>query len=412
MKQFPPQFLWGASTSAHQVEGNNHNDWSEWELRTATQKAYRASLHTFPEYITKRYPDPRSKENYISGIAADHYHRFKEDIDLLQSLNLNAYRFSIEWSRIEPQEGEWNEEALLHYEEVLRELAAQKIEPFVTLWHWPLPIWLRDKGGWECSKTPEYFSRYAAYIATRLGSHIRFWITLNEPEVYASKSYLLGVWPPQKRNYFAYAHVMKNLVRGHRAAYHCIKAVDPHAQIGIAKQNAYFEAHKKTLVNRLLCALVRWYGNEKLLNSIDTTQDFIGLNHYFHYCIHQGAICNNKAKKSDLGWELYPEGIYHVLKDLELYRKPIYITENGLADAEDMYRAWFIKETLYHIHRAIQEKVDVRGYFHWSLLDNFEWAEGFWPRFGLVEIDYHTLTRIPRPSCIIYATIAHNNALD
>jgi len=385
--KFPDGFLWGAATSSHQVEGNTHNDWSEWE------KSEKRTNYLKSSGLADKY----GLDNFISGKACDHYNRYKEDFKLAKELGHNAHRFSIEWSRIEPEEGKFDEKEIQHYRDVIQSLRDLGLEPFVTLWHWPIPLWLRDMGGWKNEKTADYFARYAEAMVKALPG-IRFWVTLNEPEIYAFNSYLRGIWPPQARNPFTYFKVLKNLASGHNKAYPLIKAASPEAQVGIAKHNVWFEPADKSLVNRLLVKVADYLWNDYFLNLIEDFQDFIGLNHYFHNRVNWGFNKNANEKVSDMGWELYPESIYHSLRDLVKYNKPIYITENGLADAEDKNRAWFIEETLKHVSRGIEEGIDVRGYFYWSLLDNFEWDKGFWPRFGLVEVDYKTMERKPRRS--------------
>ncbi len=256
-----------------------------------------------------------------------------------------------------------------------------------------------------------YFSRYVKKVVLSLKDDVKFWITLNEPEIYAGESYFRGIWPPQEKNFISYLVVIKNLIKAHKNAYHIIKEISPNAQIGIAKNNIYFEAYENKLVNRFLKKIIDWWWNFYFLNQISNYQDFIGLNHYFHDRINYGFNKNEYRIVSDLGSELYPEAIYYVLIDLKKYQKPIYITENGLADAKDEKREKFIKDHLVWIHKAIQEGIDVRGYFYWSLLDNFEWDKGFWPRFGLVEVDYKTMERKIRPSAYKYAKICKENIL-
>src|SRR3989338_9450328 len=174
--EFPRNFFWGAATSAHQVEGNNHNDWTEWEYLNAKRLTLNAQKKNWPDYILKNYPNPLQEENYISGKACDHYNRFKEDFDIVKSLGHNAHRFSIEWSRIEAEEGKWNEKEIEHYREVIRALRERGIEPFVTLWHWTIPVWFRDKAGWASKKSPEYFKRFSERMVKEFPD-IDFWIT-------------------------------------------------------------------------------------------------------------------------------------------------------------------------------------------------------------------------------------------
>jgi beta-glucosidase len=431
--KFPKYFFWGSSNSAYQVEGGNRNNWTEWEKKRTASFLFRSAeggianagrkrgealkekleevKKNWPNYILNNYPNPLQKENYISSRSCDHYNRYEEDFDIAKSLGHNAHRFSIEWSRIEPEEGRFNKKEIEHYREVIRALRRRKIEPFVTIWHWTIPLWVRDKGGFESKKTSYYFLRYAERITQEFKNDVKFWITINEPEIYAGNSYLKGIWPPQKKKLFSYFKIFKNLIKIHRQAYKIIKNINIDFQVGIAKNNIYFEACQNKIINYFLKNLADWWWNFYFLNKIKKHQDFIGLNYYFHNRIDFGFNRNENKEVSDTGWEIYPEGIYHVLKDLKKYNKPIFITENGLADAGDKKREKFIKEHLRWIHKAIEEGVDVQGYLYWSLLDNFEWDKGFWPRFGLVEIDYKTLERKVRSSAFKYGEICRKNVL-
>jgi len=410
--KFPRGFLWGASTSAHQIEGNNHNDWSEWELENAerlAQAAPRKYAHWLPawERIKSQATNP---QNYISGKAAEHYTRYETDFDLIEELGLNTYRLSLEWSRIEPQKGEFDHEAIAHYREMIASLQKRGIQPFVTLWHWTLPTWVSDIGGWQNMETVKYFSRYVYKMVSEL-PEVSNWVTLNEAEIYTRQAYLEGDWPPQKRTYIHYWMINNNLMAAHKEAYKHVKMVNPEAQVGIVQNNTYFEPIRNRWFNRLLASFLSWWHNRFLLNTIQDHLDFIGVNYYFHNTVNLAKDFKPHCDRSDMGWDLCTYGIYYVLKELQRYGKPVYVTENGLADAGDVYRAGFIKETLNYVHQAIAEGVDVRGYFHWSLLDNFEWDKGFWPRFGLVAVDYATQERTIRPSAKIYAKIAKSNSL-
>jgi beta-glucosidase len=222
----------------------------------------------------------------------------------------------------------------------------------------------------------------------------------------------LGLWPPNKKNIFSSINTIKNMIAAHKAAYNELKKINFKSNVGIAKNNIYFEAYGKNPFNKILKKIADHFWNYYFLNKIDSAQDFIGLNYYFHSRIKKFIFNQNEnIKVSDIGWELYPEGIYHLLKELERYKKPIYITENGLADSADKNRGWYILEILKNVKKAIDEGVDVRGYFHWSLIDNFEWDKGFWPKFGLIEIDYKTFERKPRPSAEIYKKICKTNSI-
>lgn len=391
-------FFWGASTSSHQVEGNNHNDWSEWEQEHA-ERLSRQSGGIYPP------------ENYISGRACDHYNRYRKDFDIAKQLGHNAHRFSLEWSRIEPEEGKFDEKELEHYRDVISALRERGIGPFVSLWHWTLPVWLQEKGGVLASNFPDYFARYTGRVLDALQHTIRFWITVNEPEIYALNSYVRGKWPPQKRRLFSFFSVTHALSMAHRRAYQVIKKSLPDAQVGVAVNQSYFES-AGGVVNDVLAWGAERLWNRWFLRHVSNELDFIGLNYYFHNRIDYGLNKNRNEKVSDMGHELYPEGLYHVLLDLKKYKKQIYITENGLADAEDKHRAWFIQEHIRWMKKAMDEGADVRGYFHWSLLDNFEWDKGFWPRFGLVEVDYNTMERKVRQSAREYATLIEKSKAD
>lgn len=399
-------FFWGSSTSAHQVEGENHNDWTVWEKETAERKAEAAKQNPppggWPNFISVGIASPLSPENYISGAACDHYNRYEEDFEMAKSLGHNAHRLSIEWSRIEPEKGKFDTAEIEHYRKAIKALRARGIEPFVTLWHWTLPVWAAEMGGWKSRRMAKYFARYAEQVVSALKGDVTYWMTVNEAGIYAMNSYLKGVWPPQKRSLFAYLKVRQNLVHAHHRAYKAIKKAQPDSMVGTARNYIYFEAASNHPFNRVLKSFADWWWNFRFLNKIKRNLDFIGVNYYFHNHISFGFGKNKNETVSDMGWELYPEGIYHILKELTRYRLPIFITENGLADARDIHRARFIRETVAHILRAKKEGVDVRGYFHWSLLDNFEWDKGFWPRFGLIEVNYRTMERTIRQSAYEY----------
>lgn len=414
---FPKGFYWGASTSAHQVEGNNHNSWSEWEKQNAGRLASEASTGTdlwkkWESRDKERFPEMFERDNYISDSASDHYNRFEEDFDIAKSLGQNAHRLSFEWSRVEPEEGKFDEKEIEHYRSVLQSLHNRGITPFVTLWHWPLPLWLEKKGGWEHKRIDKYFEKYTQKIVDELGDKITFWITLNEPEVFSTLSYLKGVWPPQVKSYLSYRRVIRNLVKAHKLAYVVIKGSNAESIVCVAKHNVYFEAYKNRLVNSILKKVGDWWWNDWFLRRIKKYQDVITLNNYHHNRINYGFNKNENEKTSDMGWELYPESLALMARELSKYKLPIYVTEHGLADADDSRRSWFITESLKHLHNAISDGVDVRGYLHWSLLDNFEWDKGFWPRFGLVEIDYKTQKRTIRPSAHVYKKICESNVLE
>lgn len=394
--RFPDNFIWGAATSSHQIEGGLINDWSEWE--------------NSKKRILELKDKGKNPDDFISGKACNSYELFDEDLKCIEDLNLKAYRFSIDWSRVEPEKGVFSEEGIDYYKSIVKKLKASGVEPFVTIWHWPVPLWLKEEGGWEAKNIVKYFSALTEKMVSELND-VTFWITLNEPEIYTMNSYVTGKWPPQKKSIVSALSVYYKLIKAHKEAYDAIKKINPFAQVGIAKHNVFFEANRSSLVNRVLKGLADWGWNFYFLNKIKNHQDFIGLNHYFHNRINYGFNKNDNELRSDMGWELYPEALFYCLQDLRKYDKPVYITENGLADREDKYRPWFIRESLKNVNKAIQLGVDVRGYFYWSMLDNFEWAAGWDPKFGLYKVDRKTFKRTPRPSAKVYAEICRNNEI-
>ena len=413
---FPKDFLWGAATSAHQVEGNNHNDWSEWEKENVPRLAREAEsvFSHVPGWKERFGAEAADPQNYISGAAADHYHRYEQDFDIAKSLGHNAHRFSIEWSRIEPEEGKFDEKAVEHYRAVLLALRERGIEPFVTLWHWTLPLWLAKQGGILAPDFVSCFERYSRLIAKRLEDLVTFWITLNEPTSVIGSSYIAGIWPPQKKSLFAAYRVFHTLADAHKRAYHSIHEIDPQAQVSFANVfQSFVPYRKKSFIDSLSVRVARFFTNGYMLRLTRGHHDFLTVQYYFHTRLKLiNRTHNVDHPESDLGWEIYPEGLYHILKWLKNFDLPIYITENGLADAQDIRRDAFIRNHLKWVHKAIEEGADVRGYLHWSLLDNFEWDKGFWPRFGLVAVDYTTQKRTIRPSAIVYAKICKENALE
>lgn len=383
-KQFnlPDSFLYGAASAAHQVEGDNIN--SDWW--------YEEEAGKLPK----------------SGSVADHYHRYAEDFGLASQIGLNAMRISIEWARIQPEPGKWNINAVEHYREVLQKMKAQGLTRMVTLHHFTLPLWLYKKGGFGNKESIDAFARYAHFIAEKLGSEIDLWCTINEPEVFTYMSCLRGAWPPFSRNPLRAFKVFSNMAKAHNKAFQAIKSVKPQAQIGMAKNNVYMEAFKaNSWLDQSAVQLNNWFSNHWFLNKIKNNLDFIGLNYYFYHSLSvnfHGIVQKNlEGPKSDMGWRTFPEGIYHLLVDLaRKYHKPIYITENGIANAHDDMRKDFIRQHLYWTSKAITAGADVRGYFYWSLTDTYEWQDGFNPKFGLIEVDFNTQKRTIRPSADIF----------
>ena len=374
------EFLLGAATSSHQVEGNNtNNDW--W---AAEQKGLL----------------PRS------GEASGHNSRFEEDNSLAHSIGLNAMRLSLEWSRLEPLPGQYDAVSWDHYRQELSDLKQKGFSIFLTLHHFTLPVWAAERGGFFSSFVRSRFLEFAEKSITEFDDLVDCWVTINEPQIYGVMSYFNGAWPPFHRSLFEFLRLNLILIKLHKQTYSSIKKLSPQARVGIAKNNAVYIGRTSSLQDTLMVKFFDYLRNFYFLNSISKYQDFIGLNYYFTFKVgfpNKGLdITTTESPKTDLNWPINPEGLYQILKSLKKFNVPIYITENGLADKNDILREGYIES---HIRSALKAKnagVDVRGYFYWSLMDNFEWADGFEPRFGLIEINYSNLERRVRDSAKVF----------
>lgn len=397
--QFPKGFLWGTATSAHQVEGGNiHNDWWNFELMGCLNKCR------------------------VSDVACNHYKLFDEDFQRAQDLNNNAHRFSIEWSRVEPQEGIFDEEALRHYRDVFISLKKHGLKPMVTLHHFTLPLWLAKIGGWESSRSVYYFERYVRTIVELFHEHTDMWITFNEVSVFLYRGYVTADWPPGRRGLIPLMRAFWNVLKAHKRAYRAIHQIyRSHrtvCHVAVAANIQKLQSHSCLIVDTFMTKLVDFLWNKMMFYFSHGYHDFIGVNYYqrlvicfqWKYPFYQ-VITENRSV-SDLGWEIYPEGLHEVLLDVwKRYKLPIFITENGIADKNDMLRVKFLMAHLIELHEAICDGVKVMGYYHWSLLDNFEWDLGFEPRFGLYSVDYMTQERRLKESGMVYAEIAKNNGI-
>ncbi|MBV9169678.1 MAG: glycoside hydrolase family 1 protein [Chloroflexi bacterium] len=381
--RFPDGFFWGAATAAHQVEGSNtHSDW--WRAEQAGQLPH------------------RSEE------ACDSWRRWSEDVRLLADIGLNAYRMSVEWARIEPEPGRFDQSALDTYRRLLEALRAAHIEPMVTLHHFVSPDWVADLGGWENPDIVEYFETYVERVARELGSLVRWWVTINEPSILGLKAYIEGSWPPFMPGHFrGYLRLMRHALRAHARARQALRAARSDALVSMAFALWPMEPLRAwSPLDQAIAFLGDWLWQGRVLRRALPRLDWIGVNYYSRNVVGfpPGAPAN--PERTDFGWEIYPRGLYDVLRRVGVYRRPVVITENGIADASDRLRARYIVQHLIEAHRAIQDGVDLRGYMHWSLLDNFEWAEGFSMQFGLA-----TRERRPRPSARVYGEIARANAI-
>jgi beta-glucosidase len=423
-RRFPPGFLWGTATAAHQVEGqNDNNQWWDWEQQPG-----------------------RIWNGDRSGDACGWWRDPTPDLDRLAALGQNAHRLSIEWSRIEPRDGAFDEAAIERYRELLAALRQRGITPMITLHHFTNPRWLERLGGWLHADTPVRFARFAARAVERLGDLCQLWCTINEPMVYASQSYLLGVWPPGGTNIGTAFRVAVALLRGHAAAAAAIRAVDPSLRVGIVHNLRLFDPATPMPQDVAVATALDYLFNNVLLAALRTGRlppplgnglagvpglrgscDFFGLNYYtrdlviFDPQLPQ-QLCGRRftptgAPRSDAGrdgnsyGEIYPMGLYRVLRRVARLGLPIYITETGLPDADDDQRPQFIIDHLAVVHQAIGEGIDVRGVFLWTLLDNFEWSEGWGLRFGLYALDQGSGERRLRRSGALYAAITRANAI-
>lgn len=404
MGLFPDDFLWGASSSGHQVEGGNYDQWTVWELAHAKEMAASADkrLSWIPDY-KKFKAEANTPENYVSGKAIDHLHRYKEDFDILKSLGLNAFRFGIEWSRVEPEEGVWDKAAFDHYHNYINELKKRGIEPVVNLWHWTHPVWFDDKGGFGKSGNIGYFLRYVSKFAEEFKDDVRYIITINEPNVYISYAELNNVPVPPRAPRLVRLLTYWNLQKTHKYSYRILKKANPEMQIGIAHQLANDQPKNPgKILDKIMVRAASYVWGWWFLNRIKRHMDFVGFNYYFTNYYDGLKLINPKSPTNDAGWYMEPSGICEVATKAWIkYHKPVMVTENGVADAEDQYRQWWLKETIAGLMKAQQLGVNLIGYMHWSLLDNFEWAHGWWPKFGLVEVDRKNgMKRTIRPSAI------------
>ncbi len=408
-KGLPAGFLLGAATAAHQVEGGNDNDWTDWE-----KGAFEDGT-------------PHVQNGDQSGLAADSWNRFDEDLKLLQQLGATSYRFSVEWSRLEPTKGAWNQQAMDRYKAWTRRLRDAGIEPMVTLWHFTLPKWVAAQGAFENRDTLADFTAFSRRVGAELGPTVDLWCTINEPNVYAVQGYLEGTWPPGKKDDTkTQTVVLANVLEAHGLAAKALREVDVADADGDGKPALISVAHHVRIIqpashdalDMFIAGLTDDYFNEATARALKTgrilldvpgtitidrrvpelvgSTDYLGINYYTRYIVRAdlGAAALSQqyyrpgAPTNDLGWEIYPDGLYTTLKRFSAYGWPLYVTENGMPDEGGGRRVLFLKQHVAAVERAVAEGADVRGYLHWSLIDNFEWAEGFEPRFGLFTVDY------------------------
>lgn len=427
---FPKNFRWGTATSSYQVEGNiRNNDWFAAE---------REGGYVF--------------EDQTAGAACDWWNSAEEDFDRMMEMNTNAHRLSIEWSRIQPHPDQWDEDAILRYREMIRHLRERGIEPMVTLHHFTNPLWMTEMGGWENERSPIWFEVYVRRVVNELSDMVNIWCTINEPMVMIGQSYLVGYWPPGEHSLNKSIQVWENLIKGHAAAYHAIHEIQPHARVGIAKHMVIWHPHRFWLpTDQLFSQMVNRVTNIAIVDAVTegvlripfrrpyrfpqaaNTLDWLGVNYYQRYrvgiklwdmlknfipgfsldILHMGTKPGLQKGPGEWG-EIHPEGLYQTLRAVRSYNLPIYITENGIPDQDDEYRPAFILSHLQQLWRAMKDGLKVLGYYHWSLVDNFEWSMGYDPRFrfGLIEVDFDTQQRRWRKSGRLFAQICGRGGIN
>jgi len=420
--QFPKNFMWGTSSSAHQVEGQNiFNDWYEWEQRG------------------------KVLNRQVSGDACNQYNLYKQDFEMMKSMHHNTHRISIEWSRIEQTEGHFNNYEIKHYRRVIEDMKKKGIRPIVTLFHFTLPHWFAKKGGFLHKDARKIFNRYVEKVVTELGDLVEYWVTVNEPYVYATFGYWEKNWPPGKHSIRKTLKVLKDLLYVHIDSYKTIKEVYERnnfgeSQVGFAKSFIWFDPYsQKSLMSKLVAVFYRYFYNKvyfkpfctgrmplvfglKSIPEAKKSIDFMGMNYYFKCTCHFSLFglsssqmqqqTEPKDERTLFNWEVYPEGMYHLLKLVyRKLKKPIIITENGISTLDDGQRISYILRHLDATYRAMEDGVDVRGYLYWSLIDNFEWSEGYTQPFGLVAMNHRTFQRIPKPSAAFYADICKSGSV-
>ena len=425
---FPNSFAWGTATAAHQVEGNNtNNNWYDWE-------------HQLDENN-----QPRIHNGDKSILAADHWNRYPDDIKLMKDLGVNHYRFSIEWSKIEPQNGNYNAESIQHYRDLCDSLIKNNITPVVTLHHFTHPTWFEKLGAFEKKENIDHFIEYSEYAFNNLKDLVPIWCTINEPSVFVSQGYFNGIFPPGKKDPVLAATVLENLLFAHTKTYKHLKSLNggDNAQIGLVKNIFQFDplrrwhildwAFSKVLNNVFTHSTLDYFKKgystfslpgmvKKHMENNDAVgaMDFIGLNYYSRMHVKGQAnltepfVFEKRAKdiQTDMDYALYPEGFYEALHTISTLKKPIYVTENGVADQGNNIREIFIKRYLYALHKGLQDGLDIRGYFYWTLMDNFEWSEGYKMKFGLYEVDFETQERTLRESSNLFAKMVKKPGVD
>src|SRR4051812_42316926 len=381
--------MWGTATAAHQIEGGNvNNDWWDWEHKEGTLCA-----------------EP-------SGDACDSWHRWVEDIDIVEGLGLSSYRFSLEWSRIEPAEGEWSHAALAHYRRIGEALLERGIDPVITFHHFTTPRWVVAAGGWTEPSTADRFIRFVERAAAELSPVMRRACTLNEPNIVATMGYEMGLFPPGSADPSLRDRANATLVAAHRGAVDAIRTVAPNAAVGLTLSMTDYQVAPG---GEQKLDEVRRNSEDVFLDAVEG-DDFLGVQAYTRMLIGPTGWIGPEAgvPTTVMGYEYWPQALEATIRRAWDYtggRVPIVVTENGIGTDDDSERIAYVRTALEGVLACLADGIDVRGYTYWSLLDNFEWVLGYGPRFGLVSVDRSTFVRTPKPSAQWYADVARANAL-
>jgi beta-glucosidase len=390
-RDFPVDFLWGAATAAHQVEGANLN--SDW-------------------WAFEHNPSTAARES--SGDAIDQFHRYAEDFTLLKSLGHNAHRLSIEWSRIEPAPGEFSQNALAHYRRVLTALAESGMTPMVTLHHFTLPQWFAEQGGWLAPNAISLFERYCTRVIAELGDLMPFVCTINEPQMIALHGYLEGYHPPGVTNAILWKRVGRVLLEAHKAAVRIVHDGAKGSQAGLVVQLPLLAPARDDATARAFCDAMRSEIVDLYIDNLagDDSGDWLGLQYYRKQWVDPSlptmfADAPAGTQLTQMGWAVYPDGLREMLHRAADAGLPLHVTENGIATEDDAERVDYLESHLRAVAQARDEGLDIRGYIHWSAFDNFEWSEGFRPKFGLIAVDRgNDFARSPKPSAYAFARVA------
>jgi beta-glucosidase len=385
---FPDGFLWGTATAAHQIEGGNvNNDWWVFE-------------HT-----------PGSGCVEPSGDACDSWHRWNEDLDMVEALGLGTYRFSLEWSRVEPEEGEWSAASLDHYRRVIAGCRERGILPIVTFHHFTSPRWLSDKGGWEATDSPELFARFCAVSAAAIGDIVGMACTLNEPNIVSMMGYLAAVFPPCVRDVARRRAVTDNFCRAHRLSVEELRSGPGNYPVGLTLSMTEYQAmpggeERRDRIRRSM---------EDVFLEATGGDDFVGVQTYSRMRVGpEGAIdVEPGVPVTSMGYERWPQGLEATIRRAWEVTggTPVLVTENGISTEDDSERIGFVGEALQGVLRCLDDGIRVLGYTYWSLLDNFEWALGYGPKFGLVSVDRQTFERTAKPSAEWFGRVSKSNSL-